>query len=130
MKGCRMCMALKHSVNTGRLVRSLLPDLVVVHVAFDGVDLETGPESRPVESVLGNATRATYFPAAYFFSPGGERELGVPGPDPEDTGFTRAFRDDEELSAAMRTALRLVGTPPSLWHDHLRYLPPVPFKKG
>lgn len=89
-------LALQQSVNTGSLVRSLLLNLVTVHVMASELNTDA------VKALLGTAERPSYFPAAYFFAPGGAALLRM---SPSARAFPRAFDTDAELGTAMREAL-------------------------
>lgn len=102
LKGCGACMMLKQSVNRGHFVRSLFDQFVAVHVTA------TEMHSQAVNELLGNVSRAAYYPAAYFFSPGDHVELDVPALN-ADPRYARSFTSDGELSQAMRAALLRVG---------------------
>jgi hypothetical protein len=103
LKGCGACMALKHSVNHGGKVRGLLEQFVAVHAT----PIEMS--SQPVNELLRNVTKAGYYPAAYFLTPGGRDELRVPALN-ADPRFARSFSSDNDLAQAMTAALERVPT--------------------
>lgn len=95
---CDACVVLMQSVSAGEKVRNLLPSFVVSHAH--------GPDGIRMWQRKGEH----YVPQTYFFNQDGA-PLDVPAPNPQYRYF---FSTDQELAAAMSSALELKSAAPEL----------------
>mmetsp|Transcript_128973 Transcript_128973/g.248500 ORF Transcript_128973/g.248500 Transcript_128973/m.248500 type:complete len:468 (+) Transcript_128973:42-1445(+) len=95
---CEACDFLINSVNQGDQVRKLLPSFVASHAY--------GPNGLSTWQRKGEQ----YVPQAYFFNSDGS-PLDVPAPH---AGYRYFFVSDQELAAAMTSALELKSAAPEL----------------